>query len=416
MDLGTFHARPYQDIFAKTYDNNDNLTDNETQKSDQQSNISVKSFKADYTHPLPKNAKFEAGIKTSFVTTDNDVKFYNVINGNDVPDLSRTNHFIYTENVNAAYVNYSKDIKKTGLQFGLRVEHTYSKGDQATTSQNNNRNYIQLFPSFFVDRKINDNNELSFSYSRRIDRPSYRQLNPFKILVDNYTYVLGDPYLRPVLTHSLQFGYTLMAKYNATLSYIQSKDVITDVFVQDDATKISSQVPANIQSFHQYDLSFNIPVAIKKWMNSSIDLSFSYDKYNSPLQGGNLANDFLMWNANATNSFIIGKKGWSAELSGYYQSKMPWGQFIIKNLAQVSSGIQKISKNKKSVYKIAIADIFSTNHVAVIVKYQNQDWHTDRTWDSRFVTFSYTYRFGKNTVARARQRSSGVEDEKRRAN
>ena len=416
IDFGKFNARPYQDIFARTLDINNNPIDNKTEKSDQQSIITVKSFKADYVYPLKNKVKFEAGIKTSFVTTDNDVKFFNVVNGSDVLDINRSNHFIYSENVNAAYVNYSKDFKKTGIQLGLRTEQTHSKGNQVTSGQNLNRNYIQLFPSFFINQKLSEANEVSFSYSRRIDRPSYRQLNPFKILVDNYTYVLGDPYLRPVLTHSLQLGYTFKSKYNATLSYIQSKDAITDVFQQDDNSKISSQIPANIQTFHQYDLTLNIPISIKKWMSSNIDVSFSYDKYNSPLQGGNLTNEFMLWYANATNNFTIGKKGWSAELSGFYQSRMPWGLFIIKNLAQVSSGIQKVSKNKKSVYKLAAADIFSTNHIAVIVKYQNQDWHTDRTWDSRFVTFSYTYRFGKNTVARARQRSSGVEDEKRRAN
>lgn len=134
------------------------------------------------------------------------------------------------------------------------------------------------------------------------------------------------------------------------------------------------------------------------------------------MQGGVLNNAYTAWDINVSNSFVLGKKGWTAELNGFYQSKNVWGQFIIRNLAQVSTGVQKISKNKKSVYKVAVADIFYTNHIAVIVKYQNQDWFTDRRWDSRFVTFSYTYRFGKNTVARSRQRNTGVEDEKRRAN
>ncbi|MES2850283.1 MAG: outer membrane beta-barrel family protein, partial [Bacteroidota bacterium] len=181
----------------------------------------MKSFKVDYVHPLKDKAKFEAGIKTSFVTTDNDVKFYTVVDGKDVLDINRSNHFIYTENVNAVYANYSNEFKSTGVQAGLRLEHTNSKGDQVTTNQNLNRNYVQLFPSVFLTQKLNDNNELSLSYSRRIDRPTYRQLNPFKLLVDNYTYVLGDPYLKPVLTNSFQFGYTFKSQYNVTVGYTQ---------------------------------------------------------------------------------------------------------------------------------------------------------------------------------------------------
>ncbi|MFT3681027.1 MAG: outer membrane beta-barrel family protein [Ferruginibacter sp.] len=415
IDMGRFSARPLQDININTYGNSFASPNSSMQKSDQQSVITIRSFKADYVHPLKGKAKLEAGIKTSFVTTDNDVKFYTVVDGKDELDINRSNHFIYTENVNAAYINYSGEFKHTGLQAGLRMEHTHSQGDQVTTSQNLNRNYVQLFPSFFLTQQLNDNNELSLNYSRRIDRPTYRQLNPFKLLVDNYTYVLGDPYLLPVLTHSLQFGYTYKSLYNITLGYTQSRDEITDVFVQDDSTKISSQIPANMDRSAQYSVSVNIPVTIGKWFNSNINSSIYHNTYTSRLQGGLLKNNFTSWDVNVTNSFVIGKKGWTAELSGFYQSKSAWGQFIIRNLAQVSAGIQKTSANKKSVYKVAVADIFSTNHIAVIVKYQNQDWFTDRTWDSRFVTLSYSYRFGKNSVPKIRQRTGGVEDEKKRA-
>jgi len=416
IDMGKFHARPRQDIFIKTYDASGNPQTNDTQKSDQESTITVNSIKVDYTRPYGKTARLEAGLKSSIVKTDNDVKFFSVVNGVDILDVNRSNQFVYTENVNAAYTSFSKDFTKNSIQLGLRVEHTNAKGNQITTGQKVKRNYVQWFPNASASQKLNENNEISIAYSKRIDRPTYRQLNPFKLLVDNYTYVLGDPYLNPVITHQVQLGYTFQQKYNATFSYTRSTDAITDVFVQDDATKISSQIPANMQTFQQYDLSINIPFNIKRWMTSNFSGSVNYSKYNSPLQGGNLENKFTAWDFNTTNNFIIGKKGWSAELNAFYQSKSVWGQFIIRNLAQVSLGIQKISANKRSVFKLSAADIFATNHIAVIVQYQNQDWFTDRRWDSRFVTFSYTYRFGKNTVARARNRTTGVEDEKRRAN
>ncbi len=415
-DLGRFKARPRQDIYINTYDATGSPLNQEQQKSDQQSAIYVKSFKADYVHPLRKGIRFEAGLKTSFIKTDNDLKFFKVENGTEQPDLNRSNHFIYTENVNAAYINYSQEFAKGSIQAGLRMEHTHSSGDQLTTGQNLNRNYVQLFPSIFLNRKLGANHELGLSYSRRIDRPTYRQLNPFKLLVDNYTYVTGDPFLYPVLTNSYQLSYTLQSKYNATLSYLKSRKTITDVFVQDDVTKISTQIPANLQDFVQYDLAVNIPLTIGNWMNTNINASVYYNHYKSSLLGGQLDLDFVSWDITMNNSFILGKKGWSAEMSSFYQSKNVWGQFIIRDLAQVTAGIQKISRNKKSTFKLSVSDIFKTNHIAVIVQYLNQDWHTDRTWDSRYVTFTYTYRFGKNTVARARQRNTGVEDEKRRAN
>lgn len=415
IDFGRYRVHMLQDIFSNTFDAANSPLNNSIQHSDQSNNLSIKSIKLDYTLPLSSKQKIEAGIKASEVNADNDQKFFNNVGGTLVPDVNRSNHFIYKENINAAYINYKTEFKKAEIQLGLRMENTITKGNQLTTAQIFSRTNTQFFPSAFLTQKINKQNDISLSYSRRIDRPSYRQLNPFKLLVDSYTYVTGDPYLRPVFTNSYQLGYTYKSKYNVTLTYLQSKHSITDVFEQDDVTKISTQIPANMQDFTQYDVQFNIPFSLKKLMSSNLTASFYYNDYKSPLQGGALANSLFVCDASINNSFVLGKEGWTAELNAFYQSKNAWGQFIIKNLAQVSAGIQKVSKDKKSTFKLAVADIFYTNHIAVVVKYQNQDWFTDRRWDSRFATFSYTYRFGKNTVARARQRSTGVEDEKKRA-
>lgn len=416
LDMGRYHSKAFQDFNNQYFDATGQPASLDQLNIDQAGMITVKSVKADYQLPLTKNAKLEAGVKSSYVKTDSDIKFF-IINGAvSTLDGNRSNHFLYSENVNAAYASYAKEYTKTDIQVGLRMEHTVTKGRQITTGEKFSRNYVLLFPTFFINQKLAANHQLSFSYSRRIDRPSYRQLNPFKVFVDPYTYVVGEPSLRPVLTNSFEVNYTFKGKYIATASYTKSKAAITDIFTQDDITKISYQSPANIQDFEQYNLGLTIPYGIKKWMNANLTGSIYYNKYSSPLQGAQLQNDYLAWDINSTNSFVIGKKGWAAELSGFYQSKNAWGLFIIKNLAQVSTGIQKTTKNKQTTFKLAVSDIFSTNHIAVVVKYQNMDFHTDRTWDSRVVTLSLTHRFGKNTVARARQRSTGIEDEKKRAN
>jgi hypothetical protein len=383
--------------------------------TDQRGDIYVQSAKADYVHPLPHDAKFEAGLKSSLVKTDNDIRFFNEVDGVNEFDQGRSNHFIYKENVNAAYLNFSKSYPKLDIQAGLRLEQTITDGNQVTTGEQFNRKYAYLFPSVFVNRKLSDKNLLSFSYSRRIDRPDYRQLNPFQIFVDSYTYVVGDPALKPVLTNSFELGHTFRQQYNLTLSYVLSKEVITDVFVQDDATKISYQTPANLQDFEQLSVSVSAPVTVRKWLNTSISGSLYYNRYTSPFQGGNLLNTSVSWDLNVNNSIALGSKGWSAELSGFYQSRMAWGLFIIRDLAQISAGLQKTSTDKLSTFKLSVSDVFYTNRIAVVVQYQNQDWFTDRTWDSKALTFTYTQRFGKNTVQQARRRSSGIEDEKKRA-
>jgi hypothetical protein len=144
----------------------------------------IKSVKADYTHPLRNKLKLEAGLKTSFVTADNEPTFYNTSTGTQVYDSNRSNHFIYKENINAAYVNTSKDWEKWSVQLGLRVEQTIVEGDEKLTNATFKKQYAQLFPSVVLLSHLNPKNDLSVSLSRRIERPSYRQLNPFKDYID----------------------------------------------------------------------------------------------------------------------------------------------------------------------------------------------------------------------------------------
>ena len=414
LDYGKFNSLNMQDILNQNFLPDGFNFSNYRLETFQSGNIEVKSFKADFVHPYSAKGKIEAGVKTSLVTSDNDVRFYNILQGQQELDKNRSNNFIYKENVNAAYGSFSKTIKKIEFQAGLRFEHTRTNGIQLATNERFSRNYIYLFPNAVLNWNQSEPNQFSISYSRRIDRPSYRQLNPFRVFVDSYTYVVGDPALRPVLTNNIELSYTFKSKYITSMGFTQSKQTITDVFIQDDSTKISFQIPANIRDFYQVNLGLYLPFQIGKKWSTAISGNIYWNKYTGPFLKGNLVNEYTAWDANLTNNFNLGKD-WSAELNAYYQAQNVWGLFTIKELAQVSIGVQKTTKNKKSTFKLSASDLFLTNHIAVVVKYENMDFFTNRTWDSRVVSLSYTYRFGKSTVAKVRVRNSGVEDEKKRA-
>ncbi len=414
IDYGNYDATTTQDIVNQNFTPNNQLLSASLLATNQNGNINVKSIKSDFLHPFSKTAKLEAGVKSSLVTSDNDVQFFDIINNQNQLDTKRSNHFIYKENINALYSSFAKTLKKTDFQLGLRMEHTVTNGEQLATKQKFSRNNVNWFPTAAFNWKQSENHQFSLTYSKRIDRPTYRQLNPFRIFVDTYTYVVGDPSLQSVLTDNFELSHTFKGKYILSLGYTKSKETITDIFVQDDTTKISYQVPANIQDFQQVNFSAYLPFQLGKKITSTLSGGLYWNEYKSPLLGGNLVNGNVAWDMNLNNTFTLGK-GWSAELNGFYQSQNAWGQFIIKDLAQVSIDVQKVSNDKKSTFKFSMSDLFLTNHISVIVQYLNQDWHTKRTWDRRVASLSYTYRFGKNTVTKARQRSSGVEDLKKRA-
>src|SRR5690625_4900692 len=201
--------------------------------------IDIKTVKIDYTVPLKHKIKLSLGAKTSLVTSDNNVKYFRFNNDNKkwLYD-SATNHFEYTENINAAYINLNKKFKKGwGLQLGLRGEQTISKGHQFTNDSIVKRNYLQLFPSVYVSKKLDKNNTLNASYSRRIDRPDYQDLNPFRYYIDPYTYNEGNPFLQPQLANSLKLAYSYKSLLTAALSYSNTSDVISQVLKQDDSAR-----------------------------------------------------------------------------------------------------------------------------------------------------------------------------------
>lgn len=414
IDYGTYDNEILQQIYNTNSNPIGQILQSEQLETDQKGQITVKSLKADYSQSLRKNLKMEAGLKSSLVTTDNDVKFLIQEGNNQILDTSRSNQFIYKENVNAAYISLAHQGSAFDISLGLRLEHTYTDGKQLATGDEFNRNFVSLFPNLTLTNRFSDAYQCSFLYSRRIDRPDYRQLNPFRIFVDPYTYVVGDPSLRPVFTDNFEINHTFLGQFQTAFSFVRSVATITDIFIQDDETKISYQIPANIQDFVQANVSVYLPFQWNKSMQTTFSGAAYWNRYKSPLLGANLNNEFTSWDVNVNHNCSFGN-GWSAEVSGFYQAKNVWGLFIIKDLAQVSAGIQKLSADKRSSLKLSVSDLFLTNRIAVIVKYQNQDFFTNRTWDSQVLSLAYTFRFGKNTVPKARQRSSGIEDEKRRA-
>ncbi|MEO5564490.1 MAG: outer membrane beta-barrel protein, partial [Chitinophagaceae bacterium] len=136
--------------------------------------IEVYSARVDYLHPFKKSSRFEAGIKSSVVTTDNNARYDSIQYGTVIQDFNRSNHFVYEENINAAYLNLSTPLsKKITAQFGLRMENTNAKGKQKSTGENFDRHYTQLFPTAFFQYKANDKNNFGATFGRRVRRPSY---------------------------------------------------------------------------------------------------------------------------------------------------------------------------------------------------------------------------------------------------
>ncbi|MDA9554913.1 TonB-dependent receptor family protein [Pelobium sp.] len=417
LDYATFNSNEIQNYLTSYFDSNSNPSQSPYRlKGDLAGDLSIKSFKIDYQQPIKSlGAKFEAGVKSSWVTSDNDVKFFNQSSGTDVLDEGKSNHFIYKENINAAYVNTSKSWKKLSLQLGLRLENTIADGLQIIDQQNFKRNYTQLFPSGYVGYQFNDKNDVGISLSRRIDRPSYRQLNPFKVFLDPLTYASGNPFLNPQLTNSFEFSYTYDKKYSAKLGYSHTNKYILSVLSPDTNPGTVIQTDRNLAEFDYFNLSLGVPVSVGKWLNSNINALMFFGNYSGNLANTNINTGKLTFNFNANNSILI-TKDLSAEVNAFYNTRSIYGFLDMRDMWSVSLGVQKQLLNKKASLKLNVNDIFYSEKFKGITSLSGYGERFFQSRDSRVGTLSFTYRFGKSNGQRNNRRTGGAEEEKQRAN
>lgn len=388
---------------------------------DQQGKLILRTAKADYSHPLAQGARFETGIKTSYVSSDNDAKFFDMSSGTPVDDVNKTNRFFYKEYNNAAYFNFSKEFKKFNLQLGLRAEHTHLKTQQVKGAIFFDSSYLQLFPSAYFNYKIKDDQTLGISVSRRIDRPGYSQLNPFLFLIDVTTYSTGRPSLLPQFTWAYELNYTVKGinfsasyshtKNNQNIAIARFKDVFPNIPQMDNVTV---QIPINLSSSDYYGLSVAAPVRVNSRWNMINNANLYYNHFNGSLGATTLNNGKPAFDYRMNNTFTLGK-GWVTELNGNFTTGGQYGFMVQDPLWGIAVGVQKSMLKNKGTLRLNVTDIFWTNLPKAVITYTNyiEKWHAKR--ETRVATLSFTYRFGKNTVQAARRRTTASEEERQRA-
>jgi len=359
--------------------------------------------KVDYTDVLSDAVKLETGAKSSFIQADNNLVYHQFINNNWEYDATSSNHFKYKEQIHAAYLNLMAEFGKTSIQAGLRGEYTHTNGNQITSNQVFTRAYFQLFPNVAVNQNINTNNQVQLSYSRRIERPNYGALNPFRMFRDPSLYYEGNPYLKPELTQNVVFNHVFKNKFTTSLNYSRTSAVITWVTGQNDVTNTTFEAPKNLPSLVNYGISFTAQMDYLKWWSATNFVNVFRNEYD--LQDSK--NKQASFSANTQNSFKI-TKGFGAELNAFYNSASVYGMMTEQSYWAVSAALQKNILNDKGSIKIAINDIFQTNNFRNDTRYQNINMYS-RIWiDSRRAILSFTYRFGKQFEGR--ERKTGSED------
>ncbi len=404
----------------KVYQPDGSISNADDLIGDLPSDISIYSYKLDYIHPLKSGARVEAGFKSSITKTDNVADYFRTINNVTAPDYEITNHFRYTENINAVYLNVNREFKRFGLQAGLRLENTVSKGHQlgniAKPDSSFKRTYTNLFPTVFISYKLDSlaKHQLTLSYGRRINRPYYRNLNPFVSQLDKFTFYTGNPFLQPQLSDNFELSYIFNNKITlSAFANFVSKEISETIELV--GTTYYSR-PGNLNKKVESGIALNGTFKFTKWWTSVPNIVYVYLVVKSPLYTQYINTSGGFWDLSSTNQFMI-SKDWSAELNGGYRSMITNGQFQMKGQWQMSAGIQKkVLKNKGSL-KLNIRDIFYTRiNYGVIRSLQNGEGKWRNAGDSRVVNIAFSYNFGKAAGSRKKHDAGGAQSEQNRVN
>lgn len=372
--------------------------------SDMPTIIDIRVAKVDYSHPFDSDNKLEAGMKYSNVASDNDMRFENNVAGEWQNDEKRTNHFIYEEQVAAAYVNYHTQVGKWGFQAGIRSEYTVSDGNSISMGNRIKRDYIDFFPSVFVNYKLSDNHQMGLSYSKRINRPNYGNLNPFEYFLDQYTFEKGNPYLRPEYTHAFDLSYTLLQRYNLSAGYSRTNDVIAESMSQNDETKQTWVSRDNLAKQHIWYANVDAPVKVVKWWNSNTNLNAFYMAFDGPLNGQYLHQGQFAWQLRSSHTFTIWPT-FTAEASANYQSSLIYSVYRIGAQWSVDAGLNKSFYDKKVNLKFSVSDIFDTRIQNVRTRFGGLHAIINQKNETRVARLTLTINFGniKNGARRETQ-------------
>jgi hypothetical protein len=415
LDYLTYNTNDLQTFNLNYIDDHGNTTaPSENQRSNSLSAINILVGQLDYAHPFGKKYKLETGLKSSYVKTDNNLIFdFENNSGAWENDTTKSNHFIYTEQINAVYATGYATLGKWELEAGLRAEQTISDGNSRTTGERLKNSYIQLFPSVFILQKINETNSINYTYSRRVNRPDYQQLNPFVYYLDKYTYEQGNPFLQPEISNNVDVTYSFMDALFVSMGAGRTKHAMTDVTNQVDSTGIGYKTTVNLNNVDNGYFGISSPIPIGNWFMAEIELNESYHRFTSNLYGTNIDNKSWMFNGSTTFTFTL-PHSVKFQIWGWYQGPGTYGIFYSKSQGGVGTSISKTFFNKQLSVNLVGNDLFHQNGMRASINFQGQDVYLEFIPETPRVFLRVRYSFGNKKATRKAESKSGAEDLKNR--
>ncbi|KJD36047.1 hypothetical protein PW52_05365 [Tamlana sedimentorum] len=350
----------------------------------------------DYELPL-KDGFIEGGIKISSISSESELDQNLVEHRTQQINIDNSDTFLYDEMNYAAYFSYSKDWTKWNLKLGLRSELTDLEGESLIANEINKNDYLELFPSFYLLHNLNDKNDIYFSYNRRIFRPNYNELNPFRVYFTDNSYIVGNPNLQIEIDDVLTLGYTFDSKYTFELYYRYENNPTYEIGFQDVDNNEIQRIYANIEEATSYGLDFTTYTSItNSWSLYCYSSFFYYDTKFRTFDSNDLVKTgrWGFYGLFANYFSFLKDKSLTLDATYTYIPQIVDGTSIVSERGGLDISVRKTFWGNKASLSLGIIDAFNTQNFTETTKFLNQDSFLDSNIENRMLVLGFNYKFG----------------------
>ncbi len=416
VDYSDYRYRPGQYNTTVNYDPSGNFLSQDNVFIDESRTLHIFGARVDYVQPLPGNGKLETGLKSSYVKTFNNSTYYNQVGGQNVIDSALSDYNINSENINAAYINFNRQYQKLTMQAGLRAEQTTMKGQQLFTSASVDQNYFELFPTVFLSYKLNDKNTLNFQFGRRVDRPDYHELVPFRRPLSPTIYFEGNPNLKPDLNWHSELTWSWQNTFFITAAYDIDRNYLRTLYYLDSNKTTITRMPTNIQGAHSWNMDISYNKELVKWFTTNTTVTVYQNLFNGSADGFSLDDPgFATIDLVTNNSFRLSDK-LSAEADFEYESKRQFVGSVFGAYSILSFALKQKLFNDEGSITINANNVLNTESRSATDHYLNLNQYGYSYFYSRAVIVTLNYRFGSGKLTKTQSKSGSEEEQKRAGN
>ncbi|MBT8315763.1 MAG: TonB-dependent receptor [Maribacter sp.] len=346
---------------------------------------------------------FETGLKGSFIESKSGIDFFETTPSGSIFIPNQSDDYFYDEKVYAAYMSASKDWDKFSLKFGLRAEHTESSGFSTSLSEINDLKYFELFPTLHLLFTPKEEHSFSFDYSRKLARPRYGDLNPFRYYINENNFSEGNPNLLPNFSHNFNLNYTLNSEMSFDLYYRDNGNYISTLAFQDNENFVLRDITQNVLESTSYGFDFNYGKSLTDWWYLYNYISiFHEDETFVALESNNqeVTNSVDGVYVDLTNFLNLSKDGtFKGEVGLTYLSGFLEGSYRQEETTNITFGLRKTLWDNKALISLQVNDLLNKANNRISSKYLNQDNAYLPRLETQYVRFGFTVNFGNFRLA-----------------